>query len=45
MVNSITITQVEVLEGIFATFTAEGWVMPAWLICLRQLVIARDLVL
>jgi hypothetical protein len=34
--HNLTLAQVEHLEQIFAVLTAEGWVIPAWLIELRN---------
>ena len=32
-----TIAQVERLEEVFAQLTAEGWVIPSWLVYLRRI--------
>lgn len=42
ILTSISLEQVEVLEGIFATLTEQGWVIPDWLIHLRKVVTERD---
>lgn len=42
ILTSITLEQVEVLEGIFAVLTEQGWIIPAWLIHLREVVTTRD---
>lgn len=31
----ISLKDVEILEGIFATYTDTGWIIPQWLIYLR----------
>jgi len=42
ILTSIRLEDVEVLEGIFATLTENGWVIPDWLIHLREVVTTRD---
>jgi len=42
LITSILVEDVEILEGIFATLTPNGWVIPEWLIYLRSEVIKRD---
>lgn len=42
MLTSIKLEDVEELERIFATLTEDGWVIPAWVIYLKGVVIARD---
>lgn len=38
MIHHATFEQVYVLEGIFATLTPTGWVIPAWLVLMRDTV-------
>lgn len=40
--GSIKMEDIEILEGIFATMTPDGWEIPVWLVELRKLVEARD---
>jgi len=42
LIVSITLVQVETLEGIFAQLTESGWVIPLWLVALRDAVETRD---
>jgi len=42
MLTSIAMEDVEELERLFATLTKDGWKIPAWVIYLKGVVIARD---
>ncbi len=42
LLTSITQEQVDDLDYIFATLTEDGWVIPDWLVYLRDQVCKRD---
>jgi hypothetical protein len=42
MLTSIKLEDVEELEVVFAFLTKDGWIIPAWVIYLKGVVIARD---
>ena len=43
LLTGIQMKDVEVLEGHHATLGEDGWVIPQWLVYLREEVIKRDL--
>jgi hypothetical protein len=45
LITSIQIKDVEELELLHAILTKDGWVIPAWLVYLREEVTKRDQIL